>query len=54
MEVFANMALTDIEITQQYPFQPLTGIVIASVLIIGREYLDTEHGGEHRSNTSNF
>lgn len=43
-EVFANVALTDIEITQrQYPFQPLTGIVGTLVLIIGWEYFDTEH-----------
>lgn len=45
-EVFANVVLTDIEITQQYPSQPLTGTVRTLVLIIGREYFDTEHGGE--------
>lgn len=43
--------LTDIEITQQYPFQPLHGIVLTLVLIIGQGYVDTEHGGELVKNT---
>lgn len=57
MEVLANVALTDTEITQQYHFQPLNGIVKTLVLIIGQEYFNTEHGGElweHRSNNSHF
>lgn len=41
-----NVALTDIEITQQYPFQPLHSIVLTLVLIIGQGYFDAEHGGE--------
>jgi len=42
MEVFANVALTDMKITPS----PLTGAVIASLLIIGDEYFDVVHEAE--------
>jgi len=48
MEVFADVALTDIEITEPRLFKPLTGIARNVVLIIGREYFETEHGEELR------
>lgn len=44
-EVFTNAALTDMKITQQYPFQTVTGAVKTQMLIIGKNiYTHNQEG----------